>query len=308
MEIFGPVRSRRFGMSLGINHLPPKVCVYACVYCQLGRTDALRDQLQAYSDPQAVYNAVCEKLADLTTPPDTLTFVSNGEPTLDSCLGESIDLLKPLGIPIAVISNASLLWQADVRDALLYADAVSLKVDAVTEAIWRRINRPHGRLELAALLRGIRHFAGSYSGRLLTETMLVRGVNDAPAELQAIAAFIAFLQPQTAYLALPLRAPAESWVLPPAQDALQQASRIFSEAIPNVKLMVDLPESGLAASADPLRSLLETLKVHPLGDKELRAFIHSNHLPLDTLEELLNQKQVRMVNYQGEAFYLAVYH
>ena len=183
-----------------------------------------------------------------------------------------------------------------------------MKVDAVTEVIWRRINRPHGRLELAALLRGLQDFSGSFNGRLLTETMLVRGMNDAITELQAIAAFIASLQPQTAYLALPLRAPAESWVIPPTRNTLLQANQIFSKVIPNVKMMVDLPESGMVASADPLRSLLRTLKVHPLREKELRAFIKNNHLPPDTLEKLLAQNRVRMMNYQDEAFYLAVYH
>jgi wyosine [tRNA(Phe)-imidazoG37] synthetase (radical SAM superfamily) len=103
MEIFGPVQSRRFGLSLGINHLPPKVCSYACVYCQLGATNALSDQLQPYSNPQEIFQAVAERLAELDTPPDYLTFVSNGEPCLDTELGRAIQELKRLGIPVAVI-------------------------------------------------------------------------------------------------------------------------------------------------------------------------------------------------------------
>ena len=146
MEIFGPVQSRRFGLSLGINHLPPKVCSYACVYCQLGRTNRLSIEPAAYADPEQIYRAIQERLKELPQAPDYLTFVSNGEPCLDSQLGDAIQALKKLGIKIAVITNASLLWQSEIRERLSYADAVSLKVDSVQEVIWRKINRPHGLL------------------------------------------------------------------------------------------------------------------------------------------------------------------
>ena len=166
MEIFGPVQSRRFGLSLGINHLPPKVCSYACVYCQLGRTNRLSIEPAAYADPEQIYQAIQERLKELPQAPDYLTFVSNGEPCLDSQLGDAIQALKKLGIKIAVITNASLLWQSEIRERLSYADAVSLKVDSVQEVIWRKINRPHGRLDLEVVMAGMRVFALTYPGKL----------------------------------------------------------------------------------------------------------------------------------------------
>jgi wyosine [tRNA(Phe)-imidazoG37] synthetase (radical SAM superfamily) len=303
MEIFGPVQSRRFGMSLGINHLPPKVCSYACVYCQLGRTNFLTILPANFSQPDEIYRAVKNRLEELADPPDYLTFVSNGEPSLDTSLGKAIELLKCLDIPIAVISNASLLWKAETRSQLMQADAVSLKVDAVEKIAWRRINRPHGRLKLEQVLQGTKDFAQKYKGRLLTETMLVKGINTSPEQIEACAKFIAGLQPEMAYLALPLRSPAEDWVEAPSEQDITRAQRIFSEHFSRCALMADLPETGLSASDDPLQSLLNTIKVHPMEETEVRAYMRENHIAAERLEELVQGKQIQASDHRGKTFY-----
>jgi wyosine [tRNA(Phe)-imidazoG37] synthetase (radical SAM superfamily) len=305
MEIFGPVQSRRFGLSLGINHLPPKVCTYACVYCQLGATNALSDRLQAFSNPREIYNAVSERLTELDTPPDFLTFVSNGEPCLDSALGDAIRALKRFNIPIAVITNASLLWRPEIQENLLCADALSLKVDAVQEDVWHKINRPHGRLDLNTVLDGMRTFVEMYNGRLLTETMLVAKANTTPAHLQACAHFIAELQPEIAYLALPLRAPAEEWVQAPDHQTIMHALEIFMSIFPRTSLMADLPSAGLNGLHDPLQALLRTIKVHPMEKEEVQEYLRQNVLPEDSLETLLAQHQVLASDYRGKTFYCA---
>jgi len=110
MNVFGPVQSRRLGLSLGINHLPPKTCTYSCVYCQLGRTSFMTTNRAAFSEPQEIFLEINNHLKELAKEgihPDTITFVSNGEPTLDKNLGEAIRLIKPFGVQTAVISNAS---------------------------------------------------------------------------------------------------------------------------------------------------------------------------------------------------------
>jgi wyosine [tRNA(Phe)-imidazoG37] synthetase (radical SAM superfamily) len=160
---------------------------------------------------------------------DYLTFVPDGEPTLDIHLGHEIDLLKSLGLPIAVITNTSLIWQPDVRADLCKADWVSHKVDTVTEAIWRRINRPHRALSLEAILDGALKFAAAFTGEMVTETMLVAGVNDAPSPIEEVAHFVSRLQPATAYLAIPTRPPAETWVRPPDEATLDNAFQIVTE-------------------------------------------------------------------------------
>lgn len=142
---FGPVPSRRFGRSLGINNIPPKVCSYSCVYCQVGRTDTMQITRQSFYDPKTILTDVkwkINKVMELGESIDFLTVVPDGEPTLDINLGRAIDLLRPLGVNIAVISNASLIWQKNVRNDLAKADWVSFKIDAVSKDTWRHIHRP----------------------------------------------------------------------------------------------------------------------------------------------------------------------
>jgi wyosine [tRNA(Phe)-imidazoG37] synthetase (radical SAM superfamily) len=174
---FGPVPSRRLGRSLGINNIPPKRCTYSCVYCQLGHTVRLQVDREPFYRPERILDQVRDRVESVREKGervDYITFVPQGEPTLEVNLGREIEALKPLGIKVAVISNGSLVWKEDVREALQNADWVSLKVDTVGEETWRRVNRPHGRLELKAILEGMLSFARDYDGALATETMLVQ--------------------------------------------------------------------------------------------------------------------------------------
>jgi wyosine [tRNA(Phe)-imidazoG37] synthetase (radical SAM superfamily) len=143
MIAFGPVPSRRLGRSLGINNIPPKACTYSCVYCQLGRTDKMWARRRVFFALSEVVEAVAAKVREVQARGegiDYLTFVPDGEPTLDVHLGPEIRGLRPQGHKIAVISNASLIHQADVRSELARAGWVSLKIDATDERIWRRID------------------------------------------------------------------------------------------------------------------------------------------------------------------------
>jgi wyosine [tRNA(Phe)-imidazoG37] synthetase (radical SAM superfamily) len=142
---FGPVPSRRLGKSLGINNIPLKVCSYSCVYCQLGENSEKTVKRQFFYQPYDVLNQVRERVGNASVMNeriDYITFVSDGEPTLDVNISEEISLLKRIGIPIAVLTNSSMIWLNDVRQDLLNADYVSLKVDAVSDDLWKRINRP----------------------------------------------------------------------------------------------------------------------------------------------------------------------
>ena len=179
--VFGPVPSRRLGRSLGINNIPPKVCTYPCVYCQVGRTTKTQVDRRAFYRPEEIASEVEDRVRaakEQGEQIDYLTFVADGEPTLDINLGREIDLLRPLGFRIAVITNASLVWRRDVAKELRKADWVSLKADTVREDVWRKLNRPNPSLEFMDLLTGMIGFAKGYEGELATETMLVKGLND----------------------------------------------------------------------------------------------------------------------------------
>ncbi|MCK5620554.1 MAG: radical SAM protein, partial [Candidatus Krumholzibacteria bacterium] len=181
MEAFGPVPSRRLGQSLGINNVPAKTCSYGCVYCQVGRTNLMQIRRQFLYEPEEVFDVVQDKVKKTLAAGeriDYLSFVPDGEATLDVNLGREIDMLRVLKIDIAVITNGSIIDDPDVQHELARADLVSLKVDAVREGAWRRVDRPHGRLDLDSILEGMLTFSKMYDGRLMTETLLVHGTND----------------------------------------------------------------------------------------------------------------------------------
>ena len=196
---FGPVPSRRLGQSLGINNVTTKACSYTCVYCQVGQTTEKIIEPQAFFSPTQIHEAVATRVRKLRARGlaiDYLTFVPDGEPTLDIALGESIEVLRDLDIPIAVITNGTLLWRRDVRARLARADLVSVKVDTVHEDGWRRVNLPHRDLSLDKILQGIREFAAGFGGTLITDTMLIAGINDDAASLTDTADFLAEIAPR----------------------------------------------------------------------------------------------------------------
>ncbi len=169
MITFGPVPSRRLGRSLGINNIPYKICTYSCVYCQIGRTVNMTIKRRTFYDPMRVLKDVKIRLEEVHRKGervDYVTFVPDGEPTLDINIGKTAALIGDLGIPVAIITNSSLLWREDVRQDLYNFDLVSLKLDAVSRDIWRRVNRPHRELSLEMILDGILEFRKNYKGKI----------------------------------------------------------------------------------------------------------------------------------------------
>ncbi|MEA3336629.1 MAG: radical SAM protein [Chloroflexota bacterium] len=311
MIAFGPVPSRRLGRSLGINNIPPKICSYACVYCQLGRTIKMQVERQAFYEPEAVFQAVQDKVERARAAGeiiDYLTFVPDGEPTLDANLGRTIELLKPLGIKIAVISNASLIWHQDVRDDLMLTDWVSLKIDSIWETVWRKIDRPHGSLQLTAVLDGALEFARSYQGKLVTETMLVHGVNDDEDHLWEVADFLARLQPATAYLAIPTRPPAENWVQPPAEETIARAYHIFRERLSQAEYLIGYEGNAFAFTGNVEEDLLSIMAVHPMRENAVCEFLRRAGADWAVIDDLLAQHRLLATAYEGERFYMLKLH
>ncbi|MEO0250584.1 MAG: radical SAM protein [candidate division WOR-3 bacterium] len=303
---FGPVPSRRLGRSLGINNIPPKVCSYSCLYCQVGRTLKMEVERRPFFKPEEILNEVEKKVArvrEAGEPIDYLTFVPDGEPTLDANLGREIEMLKPMGIKIAVITNASLIWRQDVQDDLKKADFVSLKVDAVEEAIWRRIDRPHRSLCLERILEGMCEFARSYKGKLATETMLVEGINDFEENALSVADFLADLRPSRAYLSIPTRPPAED-VKPPDAASLIRAHQILSSRLGQVKYLVGYEGEDFSFLGDAEKELLAIIAVHPMSEAAVRRFLDQAGAGWGLVERLMGQGEILEVEYKGRKFYL----
>jgi wyosine [tRNA(Phe)-imidazoG37] synthetase (radical SAM superfamily) len=257
--------------------------------------------------PEEILKEVKEKLetvAKMRKVVDYITFVPDGEPTLDVNLGEEIDMLKPLGIRIAVISNASLIWDEGVRKELSKADWVSLKVDAVDELAWRRINRPHRALKLESILEGILDFSRSYRGVLATETMLVRDANDGERSLEMIADFLAQVRPAKAYISVPTRPPAENWVMPPSEESINRAYQIFSRKLDHVELLLGYEGDIFDFTGDVERDLLSITAVHPMRKEAVDKFLQQAGKSWGFIQRLIDAGQLVETEYGGNRFYL----
>lgn len=304
---FGPVPSRRLGQSLGVNNVPAKTCSYSCVYCQLGPTKATVCVPRSFRRPESIVAAVRRRIERLQAHDerlDYITFVPDGEPTLDKGLGREIRQLKELGFPVAVISNASLIDLAAVRADLCAADLVSVKIDTVSDVVWRRINRPDPSLDLMAILGGLRRFAAAFGGALLTETMLVRGLNDDEAGLTAVADFVAELNPAMAYLSYPTRPPTETWVKAPTEDAVARAFSIFRAARLRAELLQEAAAGPFGFTGDATDDLLAACAVHPMREDEVRAFLAKAGAEWSLVETLLRNGRLRVIKHCGQQFFV----
>ena len=311
MKAFGPVPSRRLGRSLGINNIPPKVCTYSCIYCQLGRTIKLTNKRGAFYAPEEILKDVREKIEKAKQAGesiDYLTFVPDGEPALDANLGREIELLKTLGIKIAVITNSSLIWQTEVRENLMKADWVSLKIDSVREDIWRKIDRPHGTLPFASILEGMLEFAKGYLGELVTETMLVRGVNDVDEQGKEIAEFLAQLKPAKVYLSIPTRPPAERWVQAPGEEVINRVYQIFGNRIDGAEYLIGYEGDAFAFTGNVEEDLLNITAVHPMREEAMEKFLERAETDWSVINKLISRGQLVEVEYEGKRFYLRRLH
>jgi len=307
MIAFGPVPSRRLGHSLGINNIPPKLCTYSCIYCQIGRTLNMRIKREVFYNPEKILNEVEHKVKEAMgrgEQIDYLTFVPDGEPTLDINLGKEIGLLKKLSIKIAVISNSSLIWRKDVRDDLSKADWVSLKVDAVNYDIWRMINRPYGTLEPDKILEGLSDFSDTFNGELATETMLIQDINDNIEELKCIADFISQLNLKKSYISIPTRPPAEEWVKSATEHSINIAYQIFKEKSIDVEYLIGYEGNAFAFTENVEEDLLSITSVHPMREDGVNEFLTKANADWNIISKLINENKMKEVKYNDRKFYI----
>ena len=292
---------------MGINNIPAKVCTYSCVYCQLGRTLRIERQRTPFYEPRELFaevKAKVEKARHIGLRIDYLTFVPDGEPTLDLNLGRAIELLRPLGIKIAVITNGSLISRKDVRKELAQVDWVSLKVDCIQKEVWRRINRPQPALQLPAILEGMLDFAGYFKGELVTETMLMGNINDNANSSRKIADFLNHLQPVKAYLAVPTRPPTEKWVRPPDENVINQAFQILNEKPFQVEYLIGYEGDAFAFTGDVENDLLSITAVHPMREQAVSAFLKKASKDWSIVRRMIARNAIIETTYGGEKFYI----
>jgi len=262
---------------------------------------------QAFYKPEEILRTIEKKVKDAKDKEeriDYLTFVPDGEPTLDINLGKEIELLKPLGIKIAVISNASLMWQKDVRDDLFGADWVSLKVDTVSEDVWRRVNRPHKSLQLDKVFQGIIEFSRTFEGELATETMLIQHINDNVEEMEKITNFTARLKDTTSYISIPTRPPAEKWVNSATEHTINIAYQLFREKSINTEYLIGYEGNAFAFTGNVEEDLLSITSVHPMREEAVNEFLKKAKANWVVIEKLINEDKLVEVKYKDKKFYI----
>jgi len=254
-----------------------------------------------------IFNEVAEKIQQLQKDGqeiDYLTFVPDGEPTLDINLGKTIERLKSFGIKIAVITNASLIWDKEVQNDLIKADWVSVKIDSAYENIWRKINRPHGMLELPRIIQGIKDFASSFKGMLVTETMLVKGFNDNLESLNKTAQIINKINPYKSYILVPTRPPVEKSVKAPPEEILNMAYQIYSSLISDVELIISDEGTNFTFSSDAEKELLSILAVHPMRKDAVEEFLSKANSGWELIENLIDKRVLRETEYSGNNYFI----
>lgn len=305
MIAFGPVPSRRLGHSVGINNIPPKVCTYTCVYCQLGKAVKVQTRRQAFYSTAEVVEATKKLLSDLPrdTSVDYLTLVPDGEPTLDINIGETIRELRTLGYPVAVITNSSLLWDEKVREALYQADWVSTKLDAGDEKVWRRVDAPHRALQYNAMLDGLRTFSRHYHGVHVTETMMIDGYNDTPENLKKIAGILNTLSVDISYVSIPTRPPAAKKIKPAGEKALVAAFDEFSKVVPRVEYLIGYEGNDFGYTGNLEEDILNITAVHPMREDAVEEFLAKANAGWERIDNLLKKGVLKQTQYSNHRFY-----
>ena len=243
--IFGPVPSRRLGRSLGVDVIPRKLCTLDCLYCEVGRTDKRALRRKEYIPAGEIIAEIRAALSE-SGEIDTVTFSGSGEPTLNSKLGEMIRAVKSFSsVPVAVITNGTLLYLRDVRYDLLAADIVLPSLDAITPSVFEHLNRPHPGLDLCSILDGLKSFRGEFGGQIWLEILFAKGYNDGEDEIERMKKVIDEIKPDRIQLNTVIRPPAEAYCEPVDEERLKEIKRLLGQTCEIIGVAPGRPTSAI---------------------------------------------------------------
>jgi len=298
--VFGPVPSRRLGRSLGVDLVPFKTCTYDCIYCQLGRTTHQTVERRAWVPVQAVLREV---RACLNARPDYITLAGSGEPTLHVGLDVIIAGLKGLtDIPVAVLTNGSLLWLPEVRAALAQADVVLPTLAAGDEALFRYVHRPHETVTFERLVEGLIAFREAYDGKYWLEVFLLGGVTAIPAEVEKIAAAVRRIRPDRVQVNTVTRPPSEPYAMGVEKVELERLAQALGD---HAEVIADYHGPAFVRqSPGHCEAVLGLLRRRPcsLADVAIGLGMHPNEA-VKCLGELAAQGLVEVMCQAGVPYY-----
>ncbi len=300
--IYGPVPSRRIGFSLGIDILPSKLCSFNCIYCQLGTTARNIARRKEY----VPITKVISQIKDILRTEKDINYITlsgSGEPTLNSKIGQLIREIKTFtDIPVAVLTNSSLLTRKSVRKALAAADLVVPSLDAATQDVFVKVNRPHPSLRVKKIIEGLKEFRRVFKGSLWLEIMLVKGVNDSPSHIKKLKKAINEINPNKVQLNTVVRPPAEKFVQPLSLGELKKIQEVLGE---KCEIISDFPRKERPHPEDNLeKAILAMIKRRPVTLSEIASSLgkHKNEI-IKHLDILIKEKMIRAVFHEGLTYY-----
>ncbi|KAA3619447.1 MAG: radical SAM protein [Calditrichaeota bacterium] len=299
---FGPVPSRRLGYSLGVDIIPMKTCNLNCVYCELGRSTDETMTLKEYISADAIVEEVQQVIAS-TSRIDYITFSGSGEPTLNTAMGEMIHRIKAMtDIPVAVLTNGTLLYLPEVREMLYAADLVIPSLDAVSKQVFKKVDRPHGHLDIDRIVEGIITFSKEYSGPIWLEILFVKGINDTPEEVQLLIEAAKKIDADLIQLNTIVRPPAENNVQPLSEAELNAIQKLFgdrAEVVANFK--ASKSQAKEESHGDRIYDLIMR---RPVTKNELSATLNlTPELVEEHVSKMLAAGKIAASDYTGELFY-----
>lgn len=296
-HLYGPVPSRRLGLSLGVSPIPNKTCNYSCIYCQLGRTNHLKKERKLFEPVDEIVDEL-KFVISQNIEFDVITIVGEGEPTLYLGLGELIDKIHNLSTkPVVVITNGSLFSDETVIEALKKADIILPSLDATNEFQFKQINRPHKFINYADIIQGLIDFSNEFSGELWIEIMLVKGINDDEISLNAFLEILKKIKYSRLYINSPVRPPAEKDVCEVDEVTMEKAIKIL-KGISIDKLSSEGFHSEIK---DDFEAVISTIQRHPMNQFEILDFLKSRACsePERIIERLNSSDKVESVYYKG---------
>lgn len=308
LRVYGPVPSRRFGLSLGVDLVPYKVCNYDCIYCQLGPTKKTTVTRADFATIDQILAQV-DKALQRGPKPDVLTLAGSGDPSLMASLGSLIDGLRRLSnIPVVLLTNGGLLYRDDVFADAMKADVLAPNLDAGDAETFARVNQPHADISFDKMMMGLRKACAQHPGQVRVEVMLVPGYNDSPKQLAAIAEQLQDLRADSIDINTTVRPSPGRNLQACSPETLAQAQQMFGE---RAKIVAGyrgrkLPET---AQGDLRAQIDRTLQRRPCTLEDLHAATGANRLQLiKILEQAVDEKHMQTRPGAAGDFYLLNIH
>ena len=300
--LFGPVPSRRLGLSLGVDILPAKTCNMNCIYCEIGPGKKTYSQAPSSPEPRGILNEIREFSASSKRRFDCLTFTASGEPTLHKDLALLIREGKRItGKPVTVLTNSSTVSRKDIRETLCQADIVLPSLDAATPETFRKINRPHPDIKITSIIEGLSRLRKEMDGQMWLEILFVNGVNDTEEELLALREATRIIDPHRIQLNTVVRPPAEKWAKPVTKKRMEEIRSFLGE---KAEIVIDFKaqvESGCKMILES--EILDTLRRRPLTLQDLNGLFGRYEQIRKILLRLLKEGDIEERRVQGQVFY-----